>query len=93
MHELNFFLGSQVKQLIDGIFIFQAKYIADMLKKYGFSNCKSAKIPMSSSASIGADPNGTDMNATLYLGMIGPLLYLTTSRPDINFATILCARY
>lgn len=64
-----------------------------MLKKYGFSDCKPAKTSMSSSASIGADLNGADVNATLFRGVICSLLYLTVSHPDILFATILCARY
>ena len=64
-----------------------------MLEKYGLSDCKSVKTPMSPSESTGAYPNGTNVNATLYQGMIGSLLYLTTSRLNIMFATILCAHY
>ena len=79
--------------MTNGIFVFQSKYIANMLKKYGFSDCKSAKTPMSSSTSIGASPNGADVNATMFLGMIGSLLYFTASHTDIMFVTILCARY
>ena len=75
MGELNFFLGLQVKQLNDDFFC-QAKYITDMMKKYGFSDCKPAKTPISSSTSISVDPNGADVNATLYQGMIGSLLLL-----------------
>ncbi|XP_023751325.1 uncharacterized mitochondrial protein AtMg00810-like [Lactuca sativa] len=66
MGELTFFSGLQVKQITDGIFVSQAKYIADMLMKYGFSECKPTKTLMSSSASIGTDPSGTDVNATLF---------------------------
>ncbi|XP_042752661.1 secreted RxLR effector protein 161-like [Lactuca sativa] len=67
--------------------------LQNFLKMYGFSDCKPAKTSMSSSTSIGADLSGTDVTATLFQGMIGSLLYLTASRPDIMFATILCARY
>ncbi|XP_023756249.1 uncharacterized protein LOC111904752 [Lactuca sativa] len=67
-------------------------FFIDMLKKYGFSNYKPT-TPMSSSTFIGDDPTGADMNTNLYQGMIGSLLYLTTSRPNIMFTTILCARY
>lgn len=67
MGELTFFLGLQVKKLTDVIFVCQAKYSAAMLKKYGFSDCKPAKTLMSSLASIGTDPSGTDVNATLIL--------------------------
>lgn len=64
-----------------------------MWKKYGFTNCKLAKTLMSSSASIGTDPSGTDVNTTLFYGMLGSLLYLIASHHDIIFSTILCARY
>ncbi|XP_023743005.1 uncharacterized mitochondrial protein AtMg00810-like [Lactuca sativa] len=93
MCELTFFLGLNVKKIIGGVFVCQAKYIADMLKKYGFYDCKPTKTLMSSSTSIGVDPNGADVNTTLFRGMIGSMLYHTVSRPDIMFATILCAHY
>ncbi|XP_052619828.1 secreted RxLR effector protein 161-like [Lactuca sativa] len=93
MGELKFFLGLQVKQLADDIFVFQAKYIAYMLKKYGFSDCKTAKTLMCPSASFGANPNGTNVNEPLYRGKIGSLLYLTANYLDIMFATILYACY
>ena len=64
-----------------------------MLKKYGFSDCKPTKTLISSPASIGVDQNGANVNATMYQGMIGSLLYLTTTRLDIMFATILFSRY
>ena len=64
--ELTFFLILQVKQLTDGIFVFQAKYITYMLNKFGFSDSKPAKTPMSISTSIATDPTGADVNATLY---------------------------
>ena len=85
-------MGLQVKQLTYGIFC-QVKCYADRLKKYGFYDCKPEKIPMPSSMTIGADPNGVDVNATLYRWMIGSLIYLTASIHDIMFATILCACY
>ncbi|KAI3523650.1 hypothetical protein L1887_01930 [Cichorium endivia] len=93
MGELSFFLGLQVKQSSDGIFISQSKYLQDMLKKFSFSECKPAKTPMSTSVSLSADPSGVDVNASFYRGMIGSLLYLTASRPDIVFATSMCARF
>ncbi|XP_042758058.1 secreted RxLR effector protein 161-like [Lactuca sativa] len=79
----------------DGIVIRnKARLVAqDMMKKYGFFDCKPTKTLMSSSTSIGADPNGDDVNAILFQGMMGSLLYLIASRPDIMFPTIFCARY
>ena len=93
MGELTFFLGLQIKQLDDGIFISQGKYINDLLKKFAYADCKSIGTPMQPSIHIDADVNGKSVDITLYRGMIGSLLYLTASRPDIMFATCLCARY
>ncbi|XP_023737488.1 uncharacterized protein LOC111885462 [Lactuca sativa] len=93
MGKLTFILGWQVKQITNGIFVCQNKSIANMLKKYGFSDCEPVKTPMSSSTSIGTDPSGIDVNATLFQGTIGSIIYLIVSRPYIMFATILCARY
>ncbi|KAJ9551482.1 hypothetical protein OSB04_015527 [Centaurea solstitialis] len=93
MGELNFFLGLQVKQLSAGIFINQAKYIKDILKKYNLENAKIMKTPMSPSCAVDSDPDGTVVDVTTYRGMIGSLMYLTASRPDIMFLTCLCARY
>ncbi|KAJ9557314.1 hypothetical protein OSB04_011928 [Centaurea solstitialis] len=93
MGELNFFLGLQVKQLSAGIFINQAKYIKDILKKYNLENAKIMKTPMSPSCALDSDPDGQAVDVTTYRGMIGSLMYLTASRPDIMFSTCLCARY
>ncbi|KAJ9540987.1 hypothetical protein OSB04_027493 [Centaurea solstitialis] len=93
MGELNFFLGLQVKQLSAGIFINQAKYIKDILKKYNLENAKIMKTPMSPSCALDSDPDEKAVDVTTYRGMIGSLMYLTASRPDIMFSTCLCARY
>ncbi|KAJ9559888.1 LOW QUALITY PROTEIN: hypothetical protein OSB04_005048 [Centaurea solstitialis] len=90
MGELNFFL---IKQLSAGIFINQAKYIKDILKKYNLENAKIMKTPMSPSCALDSDPDGKAVDVTTYRGMIGSLMYLTASRPDIMFSTCLCARY
>lgn len=68
-------------------------YISNLLKKFGFTDIKPAKTPMSPYMMITADPNGTDVNATMYGGMIGSLPYLTASCPDVMFATTFSARY
>jgi len=93
MGELNFFLGLQIRQLPDGIFINQSKYILDMLKKFNMSNCQTISSPMEARSKLNADLDGTPFDEKLYRSMIGSLLYLTSSRPDIMFATCLCARY
>ncbi|KAJ1686716.1 hypothetical protein LUZ63_018106 [Rhynchospora breviuscula] len=93
MGELNFFLGLQIKQLQDGIFISQIKYAKELIKKFGVEDSKSLDTPMGKSANIDADEKGKPMDITLYRGIIGSLLYLTASRPDIMYAVCLCARY
>ena len=93
MGELTFFLGLQIKQSEKGIFICQSKYVKDLLKKYDLENCSIMKTPMAPSIKLDSDPNGKSVDIQNYRGMIGSLLYLTASRPDIMFSTCLCARY
>ena len=93
MGELNFFLGIHVKQTSDGIFINQSKYVKDLLKKFDLQDCSIAKTPMPTATKLDADPKGKSVDHSSYRGMIGSLLYLTTSRPDIMFSTCLCARF
>ena len=93
MGELNFFLGLQIKQLEDGIFFNQSKYIKDMLKKFGLDNSKPIKTPMSTETKLTKDEESESVDSTKYRGMIGSLLYLMASRPDIMFSVCLCARF
>ena len=93
MGELSHFLGLQIKQTVDGIFINQSKYIGDMLKKFGMENAKAASTPMSTTTKLTKDELGKGVEEKLYRGMIGSLLYLTASRPDIMFSVCLCARF
>ncbi|GJT88414.1 retrovirus-related pol polyprotein from transposon TNT 1-94 [Tanacetum coccineum] len=93
MGELNFFLGLQIKQMEDGIFFNRSKYIKEMLKKFGLEESKPMKTPMSSDTKLTKDEECESVDSTMYRGMIGSLLYLTTSRPDIMFSVCLCARF
>jgi hypothetical protein len=93
MGELTYFLGLQIKQSEKGIFISQGKYVNDMLKKFELTFCSAMKTPMAPPLTLDKDSNGKSVNVTLYRGMIGSLLYLTASRPDIMYSTCLCARY
>ena len=93
MGELKFFLGLQIKQGKDGIFINQAKYIKELIEKFGMDGCKSSKTPMSTTTKLNKDEHGKSVDEKKYRGMIGSLLYLTSSRPDIMYATCLCARF
>ncbi|KAJ9561693.1 hypothetical protein OSB04_006853 [Centaurea solstitialis] len=87
MGEINFFLGLQVRQFSDGIFINQSKHIFYLLKKYDMSGCHSIGTPMATGNSIGPDHEGKDVDLRNYRSMVGSLMYLTASRPDIMFAT------
>ena len=80
--ELNYFLGLQVQQRKDGIFISQEKYAKNLVKKFGLDS-KRESTPMSSSVKLRSNPAGVEVDPTLYKSMIGRLLYLTTSRSDI----------
>ncbi|GKF57536.1 putative ribonuclease H-like domain-containing protein, partial [Tanacetum coccineum] len=85
MGELTFFLGIQVAQKDDGIFISQDKYMDEILKKFGFLTVKTASTPMETSKPLLKDENDEDVDIHLYRSMIGSLMYLTSSRPDIMF--------
>ncbi|GJX74056.1 putative ribonuclease H-like domain-containing protein [Tanacetum coccineum] len=93
MGELTFFLGLQVLQKNDGIFISQDKYVGDILKKFGYTDVRTAKTPMDKENPWGKDGPGKDVDLHLYRSMIGSLMYLTASRPDIMFAVCVCARH
>ncbi|GJW72644.1 uncharacterized mitochondrial protein-like protein [Tanacetum coccineum] len=93
MGELTFFLGLQVKQKEDGIFISQDKYVTKILKKFGFTNVKTASTPMETQKPLLKDEDGEEVDVHLYRSMIGSLMYLTSSRPDIMFAVCAYARY
>ncbi|GJX54424.1 putative ribonuclease H-like domain-containing protein [Tanacetum coccineum] len=86
MGELTFFLGLQVKQKKDGIFISQDKYVGEILKKFGFTEVKTASTPMETQKPLIKDENGEEVDAYMYRSIIGSLMYLTSSRLDIKFA-------
>nr|GEX57433.1 putative ribonuclease H-like domain-containing protein [Tanacetum cinerariifolium] len=89
MGELTFFLGLQVKQKDDGIFISQDKYVADILKKFDFTIVKTASTPMKPNKTLIKDAEAEDVDVHLYRSMIRSMMYLTASRPDIMFAVVL----
>ncbi|GKD81113.1 retrovirus-related pol polyprotein from transposon TNT 1-94 [Tanacetum coccineum] len=91
--ELNFFLGLQIKQMEDGIFFNQSKYIKEMLKKFGLENSKPTKTSMSTEIKLTKDDEADSVDSSKYRDMIGSLLYLSASRPDIMFSVCLCARF
>ncbi|GKA04758.1 uncharacterized mitochondrial protein-like protein [Tanacetum coccineum] len=93
MGELSLFLGLQVKQKSDGIFISQDKYVAEILKKFDFASVKTASTPMETNKALVKDKEAKDVDVHLYRSMIGSLMYLTASRPDIMFAVCVCTRF
>ncbi|GJY10075.1 hypothetical protein Tco_0378260 [Tanacetum coccineum] len=93
MGELTFFLGLQVTQKDDVIFISQDKYVDEILKKFGFSTVKTVSTSMETLKPLMKDENAKDVDVHLYRSMIGSLMYLTSSRPDIMFVVCACARF
>ncbi|GJR33823.1 uncharacterized mitochondrial protein-like protein [Tanacetum coccineum] len=93
MGELTFFLGLQVQQKKDGIFISQDKYVVEILKKFRFTEVKTTSTQMETQKPLLKDEDGEEVDVHMYRSMIGSLMYLTSSRPDIMFAVCACARY
>ena len=91
MGELNYFLGLQIKQVKEDIFINQAKYIKDLIKKFGMEDVKPMRTPMSTSTKLDSDEGGNSVDIKHYRSMIGSLLYLTARRSEIMFSVCLCA--
>ncbi|KAK1424228.1 hypothetical protein QVD17_19549 [Tagetes erecta] len=93
MGEINFFLGLQVKQSADRIFINQSKFVEKLLKKFKIQDFQTIRTPSDVNCKIQPDSKGKSVDQTLYRSMIGSLMYLTASRPDIMYAVCVCARY
>ncbi|GJT70974.1 putative ribonuclease H-like domain-containing protein [Tanacetum coccineum] len=93
MGELSFFLGLQVQQKSDGIFISQDKYVAEILKKFDFATIKTTSTLIEPNKALIKDEEAEDVDVHLYKSMIGSLMYLTTSRMDITFVVCACARF
>jgi hypothetical protein len=93
MGESKYFLGFQVKQLQEGTFISQTKYIQDILNKFGMKDAKPIKTPMGTNGHLDLDTRGKSIDQKVYRSMIGSLLYLCASRPDIMLSVCMCARF
>jgi hypothetical protein len=91
--ELTFFLDIQVNQTKQGTFVHQAKYTKDLMKKFNKAELKPVSTPMSSTASLGPDEDDEAVDQGEYRSMIGSLMYLTATWPDIQFVVGLCARF
>ena len=93
MEELTFFLGIQIKQAKESTFVHQAKYTKDLMKKFDMADAKPMLTLMGTSTVLDPDEDGEAVDQREYRSMIGSLLYLTTTRPDIRFVVCLCARF
>jgi hypothetical protein len=93
MGESQFFLGLQIKQAKEGTFVHQAKYTKDILKKFKMDDSKPLSTPISMTTVLDADEDREPVDQKEYQSMIGSLLYLTATRPNIQFSMCLCARF
>jgi hypothetical protein len=93
MGELKYFLGLQVKQLQEGTFVSQTKYIQDILNKFGMKDAKPINTPMGTNGHLDLDMGGKSVDQKVYRSMIGSLLYLCASQPDIMLYVCMCARF
>src|SRR4051812_33933995 len=93
MGELKLFLGLQIFQQRNGIFISQEKYLKECLRKFGMQDYKGIKTHMPTNGQLGPDENGKDYDQKVYRSMIGSLLYLCASRTDIMLSVCMCVRF
>ena len=91
--ELTHFLGLQIRQQDLGIFLSQSKYAKNLVKKFGLESASSIRTPISPNVKLTVDLLGKSVDSSLYKSIIGSLLYLTVSRPDISYSIGVCARY
>jgi hypothetical protein len=93
MGELQFFLELQIKQAKEGTFVHQAKYMKDIIKKFKMDDSKPLSTPMSTTTTLDAGEDGEPVDQKEYRSMIDSLLYLTATRPDIQFSVCLCTHF
>jgi hypothetical protein len=91
--ELTYIFGLQIKQIEHTIFLSQSKYVKNIVKKFCMDNGSHKRTPAATHLKLTMDENGVVVDQSLYRSMIGSLLYLTASRPDITFVVGVCARY
>jgi hypothetical protein len=93
MGELQFFLGLQINQSNEGTFVHQAKYTKDIVRKFKMEDSMAMATPMSMTTALDVDEEGEHVDQKEYRSMIGSLLYLTATRPNIQFSVCLCAHF
>jgi len=90
---MSYFLGLEVKQQQDGIFISQKKYMKEILEKFKTSNCNPVNTPIVTRMKLSREENGDFVDSTLFKSLVGSLRYLTITRPDIVYGVGLVSRY
>jgi len=90
---LHYFLGLEVHQAEDGIFLSQRKYAKDLLTKFGLLNCKPAATPMNVGEKLQLKDGAEMDDARSFRSMVGGLIYLTHTRPDIAFSVGVISRF
>ena len=91
--KMKYFLGAEVLQNFDGIYISQKKYANEVLQRFGMANSNATKTPMVPGFKLTKDEDGTKVDSTQYKQMIGSLMYLTVSRPDLMYVMSLVSKY
>ena len=90
---MHYFLGMEVWQNADGIFLGQGKYVVEILKRFGMMDCKALTTTMASNLKLLSDASSESVDAMMYHQMIGSLMYLTNMRPDICFVVNTLSQY
>jgi hypothetical protein len=90
---MKYFLGIEVDQSTKGIFVYQKKYAADIIKKFRMEECNPTKTPIPLGTKLSKKYEGPTVDSTLYNSLVGNLLYLTTTRPNIIYAANLVSRF
>ncbi|XP_031279928.1 uncharacterized protein LOC116138358 [Pistacia vera] len=91
--EMSYFLGMDIDQDADGIFVNQRKYASEILKKFYMENCKPVDLPLVPNMKLSKSDETEKVDVGLYRSLIGCLLYLTATRPDLMYATSLLSRF
>ena len=91
--KLKHFLGFEINQVKEGLFLCQQKYTRDLLQKFGMVDCKPISTPMETNIKLRADEGEFLKNSTMYRKIVGSLIYLTLTQPDISYAVGLVSRF
>lgn len=91
--DMTYFLGMEIQQTQQGIFIGQQKYAKEVLKKFNMEDCKSMSTPLAQNDKFNKEDGAEKVDEGLYRSIIGCLMYLTATRPDIMYSVSLLSRY